>query len=72
MRPLYQALSVTALTGKDIYTGQERSLLIYAINVTEVHDLKGPVAKKDPSAFDVVSAAQEILGRGLKPLDETA
>jgi uncharacterized membrane protein len=61
---------VTALSGKGMYTGQDRSVLICAITVTEVHNLKSAVAKEDPSAFVVVSPAQEILGRGFNPLNE--
>ncbi|MGE5374936.1 MAG: DUF2270 domain-containing protein [Bacteroidota bacterium] len=61
---------VTALSGKGMYTGQERSVLICAITITEVHNLKSAVAREDPSAFVVVSAAQEILGRGFNPLNE--
>jgi uncharacterized membrane-anchored protein YitT (DUF2179 family) len=59
---------VTALTGKGMYTGQERSVLICALTVTEVHNLKFAVNREDPSAFVVVSPAQEILGRGFNPL----
>jgi uncharacterized membrane protein len=62
---------VTALTGKGMYTGQERSVLICALTVTEVHNLKFAVNKEDPNAFVVVSAAQEILGRGFNPLADT-
>jgi hypothetical protein len=61
---------VTALTGKGMYTGQDRSVLICALTVTEVHNLKHAVAQEDPTAFVVVSAAQEILGRGFNPLSE--
>ncbi len=61
---------VTALSGKGMYTGEERSVLICALTVTEVHNLKFAVNKEDPSAFVVVSAAQEILGRGFNPLAE--
>ena len=61
---------VTALTGKGMYTGQERSVLICALTVTEVHNLKFAVSKEDPTALVVVSAAQEILGRGFNPLAE--
>jgi len=61
---------VTALSGKGMYTGQERSVLICALTVTEVHNLKHAVANEDPNAFIVVSAAQEILGRGFNPLAE--
>lgn len=62
---------VTALSGKGMYTGEDRSVLICALTVTEVHNLKSAVAKEDPAAFVVVSAAQEILGRGFNPLSET-
>jgi uncharacterized membrane-anchored protein YitT (DUF2179 family) len=62
---------VTALSGKGMYTGQDRSVLICALTVTEVHNLKSAVAKEDPAAFVVVSVAQEILGRGFNPLSET-
>jgi uncharacterized membrane protein len=62
---------VTALSGKGMYTGQDRSILICALTVTEVHNLKHAVAKEDPGAFVVVSAAQEILGRGFNPLAES-
>lgn len=61
---------VTALSGKGMYTGQERAVLICALTVTEVHNLKAAVNKEDPNAFVVVSAAQEILGRGFNPLAE--
>jgi uncharacterized membrane protein len=61
---------VTALAGKGMYTGQDRSVLICALTVTEAHNLKIVVAREDPTAFIVVSAAQEILGRGFNPLDE--
>lgn len=59
---------VTALSGKGMYTGQNRSVLLCALTVTEVHNLKNAVASEDPTAFVVVSAAQEILGRGFNPL----
>ena len=61
---------VTALAGKGMYTGQDRSVLICALTITEVHNLKHAVALEDPTAFVVVSAAQEILGRGFIPLSE--
>jgi len=62
---------VTALAGMGMYTGTERSVLICALTVTEVHNLKVTVAKEDPQAFVVVSPAQEILGRGFNPLEES-
>lgn len=61
---------VTAMTGRGMYTGSDRSVLICALTVTEVHNLKAVVAKEDPQAFVIVSPAQEILGRGFNPLAE--
>jgi uncharacterized membrane protein len=61
---------VTAMSGKGMYTGQKRAILMCALTVTEVHNLKTAVAKEDARAFVIVSPAQEILGRGFNPLDE--
>jgi hypothetical protein len=63
---------VTAMSGKGMYTGQKRAILLCALTVTEVHNLKTAVAKEDAQAFVIVSPAQEILGRGFNPLDESA
>lgn len=62
---------VTALLGKGMYTGHDRFVLICALTVTEVHNLKHAVVSEDPTAFVVVSSAQEILGRGFNPLAES-
>lgn len=61
---------VTALSGKGMYTGQEHPVLMCALTVTEVHNLKSAVAKEDPQAFVIVSPAQEVLGQGFNPLEE--
>jgi len=61
---------VTAMSGKGMYTGADKTILICALTVTEVHNLKTAVAKDDPQAFVIVSPAQEILGRGFNPLEE--
>lgn len=63
---------VTAMAGKGMYTGQKRAILMCALTVTEVYNLKTAVAKEDAQAFVIVSPAQEILGRGFNPLEETA
>ena len=60
---------VTALSGKGMYTGQDRAVLMCALTITEVHNLKAAVAKEDPNAFVIVSPAQEVLGRGFNPLE---
>lgn len=61
---------MTALSGKGMYTGKEHSVLLCALTVTEVPNLKSAVVKEDPDAFVVVSPAQEVLGRGFSPLEE--
>lgn len=61
---------VTAVSGKGMYTGTDRTVLMCALTVTEVHNLKAAVAKEDPQAFVIVSPAQEILGRGFNPLED--
>jgi uncharacterized membrane protein len=61
---------VTALSGKGMYTGADRSVLMCALTITEVHNLKSAVAKEDPKAVVIVSPAQEILGGGFAPLEE--
>lgn len=61
---------VTALSGKGMYTGKEKSILLCALTVTEVPNLKSVVAKEDPKAVVIVSPAQEILGGGFAPLME--
>jgi hypothetical protein len=59
---------VTSMSGKGMYTGKDRSILLCALTVTEVYSLKSAVSQEDPQAFVVVSPAQEILGRGFVPL----
>ena len=61
---------VTAIEGRGMFTGQHRSILMCAITVTEIHNLKSAVAKEDPNAFVIVSPALEVLGRGFNPLVE--
>lgn len=61
---------VTAMQGKGMYTGNEHSILMCALTVTEAHALKSAVAKEDPKAVVIVSPAQEILGGGFTPLEE--
>jgi len=61
---------VTAMSAKGMYTGAERTVLLCALTVTEVHNLKSAVAKEDPQAFVIVSPAQDVLGRGFNPLEE--
>jgi len=60
---------VTALHGRGMYTQQERDVLMVAVTVTEIAQLKALVHAQDASAFVVVTPAQEVLGRGFQPLE---
>jgi uncharacterized membrane protein len=59
---------VTALHGRGMYTQQEREVLLVAVTVTEMSQLKTLVREVDPNSFVIVAPAQEILGRGFQPL----
>jgi uncharacterized membrane protein len=59
---------VTSIPGTGMYTGKTHAILMCALTVTEVPQIKDLVAQVDPNAFVVVMPAQEILGRGFVPL----
>ena len=61
---------VTALNGKGMYTGEDRAILMCALTVTEINNLKTVVAKIDPTAFVATSNAYQVLGRGFQPLSD--
>jgi uncharacterized membrane-anchored protein YitT (DUF2179 family) len=60
----------TALQGHGMYTREARQVLMVALTVTELPQLKALITELDPNAFVVVSPAQEVLGRGFQPLTE--
>jgi uncharacterized membrane protein len=59
----------TRLQGMGMYTGEARDVLLCALTVTEINHLKALVNAQDPTAFVIISPAQEILGRGFMPLE---
>jgi len=59
---------VTALHGRGMYTQQERDVLMVAVTVTEMAQLKAVVRTEDPNAFVIVTPAQEVIGRGFQSL----
>lgn len=61
---------VTALPGKGMYTGKSHTLLMCALTITEVNQLKASAVKSDPRAFVVISPVAEILGSGFYPLEQ--
>jgi uncharacterized membrane protein len=60
----------TIVAGKGAYTGQAHGVLMVALTVTEIPQLKALVAQVDPNAFVIVSPAQSVYGGGFSPLDE--
>jgi uncharacterized membrane protein len=60
--------SGTLLHGQGIYTQTDRDVLLVALTVSEAAHLKAIVRTEDPQAFVIVVPAQEVLGRGFKPL----
>jgi uncharacterized membrane protein len=61
----------TIVDGKGAYSGQPHSVLMVALTVTEITQLKALVAQVDPQAFVIVSPAQSVYGGGFSPLDDS-
>jgi uncharacterized membrane-anchored protein YitT (DUF2179 family) len=51
-------------------TGRHHSILMCAVTVTEIQNLKATVAREDPNAFVIVSPAHEILSLGFNLLEK--
>ena len=60
----------TVLSGKGAFSGEDRSVLMVALTVTETAHLKSIVAEVDENAFVVLSPVQGVFGRGFSPLGE--
>ncbi len=63
---------VTDWTGRGMYTGMERHVLLCAISRTDSVLLKGIIHEADPEAFVIIGKAQEVLGEGFRSLKEPA
>jgi uncharacterized membrane protein len=61
---------VTALPGTGVFTGQPHTVLMCALTITEVPQLRSLVHEVDPAAFVIVSPAQEVFGSGFMPLQK--
>ncbi len=61
---------VTMVNGTGMYTGKPHNVLMCAVTITELHNLKSAALGADPNAFVVTTNASEILGRGFSPLTE--
>jgi hypothetical protein len=60
----------TALHGRGMFLKQERDVLLIALTVTEIEQLKAIVREEDPHAFISVIPANEVVGAGFIPLEE--
>jgi len=61
---------VTGLPAKGMYSGAERSVLLCALTVTEVAQLRTCVEAADPKAFVIVMPVAQVLGEGFAPLGD--
>ncbi|MEW8958202.1 MAG: YitT family protein [Moorella sp. (in: firmicutes)] len=57
---------VTGLSGRGLYTGRNREILLVVVQRSEVTRLKNLVADIDPKAFVIVSNVHEVLGEGFR------
>lgn len=60
----------TALHGRGMFLKQERDVLLIALTVTEIEQLKEIVRQEDPHAFMTVIPTNEVVGEGFVPLEE--
>jgi uncharacterized membrane protein len=59
---------VTSVAGTGMYSGQQHTVLMCALTVTEVGQFKSLVRSRDSEAFVIVSPAKEIFGKGFTEL----
>lgn len=60
---------VTQLNGKGMYTGEERGVLMCALEARQMQTLKQLVKMADPDAFVIVTPVEDIHGTGFRPLE---
>ena len=60
----------TVLSGEGAYTHEQRTVLMVALTVTEIPQMKALVADTAPNAFVIVVPAKSIFGGGFMPLEE--
>ena len=59
----------TMVAGRGAFTGQEHSVLMCALTVTEIQQLKALISDADPTAFVVVVPERGVFGKGFMPLE---
>ncbi len=61
---------VTSMPARGMYSGDDRAVLLCALTVTEVAQLRSVVESVDRKAFVIVSPVEQVLGEGFRPLEE--
>lgn len=61
---------VTEWTGRGMYTGAERHVLLCAVSRSDTVLLKSIILEADPDAFVIIGQAQEVLGEGFRSLQK--
>lgn len=61
---------VTSLSGTGIHSQDNHNVLMCALTVTEVDNLKRLISRVDPGAFVMLSDAQKVYGNGFLPLQQ--
>ena len=57
---------VTALYGKGMYTGSEKTILLCVTSRGEVARIRHLIEAIDPNVFLIISNAREVFGKGFK------
>ena len=60
----------TEISGRGAFTHEKRAVLMVALTITEVPQLKALVADVAPQAFVVVIPAKSVFGSGFMPLED--
>lgn len=60
---------VTTLSGKGMYTKDNKDVLLCVVNRAQVFDLKGIIRSIDPNAFVILADVHEVLGEGFKNIE---
>lgn len=55
---------ITFIPGEGAFTGQNREILFSVVSLTQVGKIKQVVDRLDPTAFMIISDANEVMGRG--------
>lgn len=57
---------VTGLPGKGMYSGEERTVLMVAVDPVQAHHLEETVYAVDPGAFVIIHGTDRVLGTGFR------